>query len=59
MAFGVICHPWSTKIAKITMTKEKLRWQYRFNNFRRTYTLLLEALDLLYEKNSTNLARKG
>ena len=32
------------------MNTEKQRWQYRFDNFRRAYTLLLEALDILYEE---------
>ena len=41
------------------MTKGKLRWQYRFDNFRRAYTLLLEALDLLYEKKLDQLGKEG
>ena len=41
------------------MNTEKQRWQYRFDNFRRAYTLLLEALDLLYEENLNQLGKEG
>ena len=41
------------------MQTEKKRWQYRFDNFRRTYALLLEALDLLYEEKLDQLGKEG
>ena len=41
------------------MTIEKKRWQYRFDNFRRAYTLLLGALDILHEEKLDQLGKEG
>ena len=41
------------------MKTEKKRWQYRFDNFRRAYALLLEALDLLAEEKLDQLGKEG
>ncbi len=41
------------------MTQEKLRWQYRFDNFKRSYFLLQEAADRYYEKSLDQLGKEG
>ena len=41
------------------MTQEKLRWQYRFDNFKRSYFLLQEAADRYSEKSLDQLGKEG
>ena len=41
------------------MNSEKKRWQYRFDNFRRAYALLLGALDILHEEELDQLGKEG
>ena len=41
------------------MKSEKKRWQYRFDNFKRAYFLLQEALDLLHENKLDQLGKEG
>ena len=41
------------------MAGEKKRWQYRFDNFKRSYFLLQEAIDLLYEGKLDQLSKEG
>lgn len=40
-------------------THEKLRWQYRFDNFKRAYFLLQEAADRYYEGSLDQLGKEG
>jgi nucleotidyltransferase substrate binding protein (TIGR01987 family) len=35
------------------------RWKYRFNNYKRAFTLLREAIDTLNEKGLTQLEKEG
>jgi nucleotidyltransferase substrate binding protein (TIGR01987 family) len=39
--------------------KEKLRWQYRFDNFRRSYLLLQEAVEKNQTETLDQLAKEG
>ena len=41
------------------MADGKQRWQYRFDNFKRAYILLQEALDLLHEGKLDQLSKEG
>ena len=41
------------------MAQEKLRWQYRFDNFKRAYILLQEAADRYYEGDMRQLEKEG
>ena len=41
------------------MADEKKRWQYRFDNFKRSYFLLQEAIDLLHEGKLDQLSKEG
>jgi nucleotidyltransferase substrate binding protein (TIGR01987 family) len=38
---------------------EKPRWQYRFDNFKRAYTLLREAIEISQERELSQLEREG
>ena len=41
------------------MAQKKLRWKYRFDNFKRSYFLLQEAADRYYEKSLDQLEKEG
>lgn len=41
------------------MIDEKPRWQYRYQNFSRAFSLLREAVDLGYEREMSPLEREG
>ena len=41
------------------MRKEKKRWEYRFDNFKRAYFLLQEAVEIDRENQLTQLAKEG
>ena len=41
------------------MTKEKPRWQYRFDNYRRAFSLLREALELRQDRPLSDLEKEG
>ena len=41
------------------MTAEKKRWQYRFDNFKRAYFLLQEAVEIYREIELNQLAKEG
>ena len=41
------------------MAQEKLRWQYRFDNFKRSYFLLQEAADRYNEESLDQLGKEG
>lgn len=41
------------------MTPEKPRWIYRFDNYKRAYTLLREAVELMAERDLTQLEKEG
>ncbi len=41
------------------MTAEKKRWQYRFDNFKRAYFLLQEAVESYREEELNQLAKEG
>ena len=41
------------------MSQEKLRWQYRFDNFKRSYFLLQEAAEKYREKSLDQLGKEG
>ena len=39
------------------MTQEKPRWQYRFDNYRRAFSLLREALELQQERPLSDIEK--
>ncbi len=41
------------------MNKDKPRWQYRFDNYKRAFSLLREALELKSEKGLSALEEEG
>ena len=41
------------------MTAEKKRWQYRFDNFKRAYFLLQDAVESYREEELNQLAKEG
>ncbi len=41
------------------MTVEKKRWQYRFDNFKRAYFLLQDAVESYREEELSQLAKEG
>jgi nucleotidyltransferase substrate binding protein (TIGR01987 family) len=41
------------------MTPEKPRWKYRFDNYKRAFVLLREAIDLMNERDLTQLEKEG
>lgn len=47
------------KAAYNTQMKEKLRWQYRFDNFQRAYALLREAIEKYQEQKLEPLEKEG
>ncbi len=38
---------------------DKLRWQYRFDNFKRAFSLLREAIELKHNKKLSDLEKEG
>lgn len=41
------------------IVQEKPRWHYRFDNFKRAYTLLREAIEIKQERPLTQLEQEG
>ena len=41
------------------MTQEKPRWQYRFDNYRRAFSLLREAFELRRDRPLSDLEKEG
>ena len=41
------------------MTREKPRWQYRFDNYRRAFSLLREAFELRRDRPLSDLEKEG
>lgn len=41
------------------MTKDKKRWQYRFDNYKRSYFLLAEAVESNRQEQLSQLAQEG
>ena len=41
------------------MTREKPRWQYRFDNYRRAFSLLREAIELRQDRPLSDLEKEG
>ena len=41
------------------MKQDKLRWQYRFDNFKKSYLLLQEAIEFYNEGKMEQLAKEG
>lgn len=41
------------------MTDDAPRWLYRFDNYRRAFSLLREAIELMEEKEPTQLEKEG
>ena len=41
------------------MTDDAPRWLYRFDNYRRAFSLLREAIELTEEKEPTQLEKEG
>lgn len=40
-------------------SSEKPRWQYRFDNYKRAYTLLREAIEMSLERELSQLEKEG
>lgn len=41
------------------MTDDSPRWRYRFDNYRRAFSLLREAIELMEEREPTQLEKEG